>query len=76
LIVFFVLTVDLFLVFAGIAVHGIGREVATPEMQRWDPKFVNEDLIIDHAMIAPKSDGVVWRCAVAARPVKGVLCIV
>jgi hypothetical protein len=55
------------------AVHHIGREVATPELQRWDQSHANEDLsITDHGnSIQPKSDAPIWRMAVAARPIRG-----
>ena len=53
----------------GIAVHGIGHEVATPELQRWG--HVNEDILVEHDMISSKSDASIWRTAVAARPIRG-----
>lgn len=40
-------------------------------MQRWDPRFTNEDLVVEHATLSPKSDVTIWRCAVAARPIRG-----
>jgi len=55
-----------------IAQHKIGKEVATPEMQRWDTAHCNEDLEVNQhtGAISPKSDGSVWRTAVCARPVR------
>jgi hypothetical protein len=54
-----------------IAIHGIGKEVATPDQQHWDLKRCNEDLAVVHNTISPKSDASIWRCAVAARPIRG-----
>lgn len=52
-----------------IAKHHIGREVATPDMQRWGT-FINDDLEMNRNRIAAKGDAPVWRMAVAARPVR------
>lgn len=54
----------------GISVHRMGEEVSTPEIQRWNPGRVNEDIIIDHHTITAKSEGSIWRSAVAVRPVR------
>lgn len=51
------------------AKHHIGREVATPEMQRWG-STVNADLEIVKNRVYAKGDAPVWRMAVAARPVR------
>lgn len=53
-----------------LAHHKIGKEVATPELQRWDATRVNEDLDVDHGTLRVKSDANVWRTAVAARPIR------
>ncbi len=54
----------------GIASHHIGREVATPDLQRWDAAHANEDIVIDHETVSPKSDATIWRSIVAARPIR------
>lgn len=53
-----------------VAVHKIGREVATPDMQRWDSHRSNQDIVIEHNSIRPAHEGTVWRVAVAARPIR------
>ncbi len=52
------------------AKHKLGREIATPELQRWDPRHTNEDLEVQHTIITAKNEASVWRTAVTARPVR------
>jgi hypothetical protein len=54
----------------GVALHKLGKEVATPDLQRWDPTRTNEDLNVQGTLVAPKSDGAVWRTLVAAKPIR------
>jgi hypothetical protein len=53
-----------------VAKHVLGKEVATPEMQRWDTARCNDDIQITQNTITTKGDAPVWRMAVAARPVR------
>ena len=53
-----------------IAEHKIGKEIGTPDVQRWDPQRTNQDITITHNSISPKGDAAQWRVAVASAPIR------